>query len=1680
MLVLRNAADQPVPPTTLPALVERQVRRTPRAPALVFEGTTLSYAELNARANRLARRLVADGAGPEDVVALDLPRSLELVVAILAVLKAGACYLPLDPDYPADRRELMVEFARPVRVLRPEDVADSRSREYADGDLTDAERTTPLLPDHRAYVIFTSGSTGVPKGVIGTHRAIGNRLACMIGELPLLPDDRVLQKSPSSFDPSVCEIFWPLAQGATVVLARPVDHRDPAYLASLIRREHVTTVVFVASMIPLFVEAYATGDGDPGPLRRIFNTGEALKVSVADQFRTAVGAALYNDYGPTEAAVGVAFWQSRPLTDTAVSPIGRAVWNTELLLLDDRLCPVAEGETGELYIAGVQLARGYINQPGLTAQRFLANPFGPPGTRMYRTGDLAFRRADGELEFAGRVDDQIKIRGHRIEPAEIEAVIARHPGVSHVAVVVRDSPAGEARMIAYVVPAGGGAGGGGAVGDGGVGGGGGADDPLSSDRLREHCAATLPGYMVPAAFVRLESLPLTPSGKLNRRALPDPVLTRTVSGRTARTGDEKILCDLFSELLGVRPVGIDEDFFALGGHSLAAARLVSRLRATTGVELDVRAVFEAPTVVALAARLAVTGATARPALLPAEPAERPELSFAQRRLWFIQQFEGATATYNVPVATRLRGPLDHDALREALDDVIGRQEALRTVFPVVDGEPYQRVLPAGEVRADLTVVPCEEPDLAAALRAAAGRPFALDAAIPLRAHLFAVGPREHVLLLTIHHIATDGWSQGPLLRDLAAAYEARRDRRAPTRPALPVRYTDYARWQHGTLGDLKDPASAGGRQLAYWRSALAGLPEELRLPTDRPRPTDPGGGGGAVPVGLDATLHTAITGLARSANATLYMTLQAALAALLCRLGAGTDIPLGAITAGRADPALDDMVGFFANTLVLRTDLSGDPTFRELLARVRETDLAAFAHQDLPFERLVEELNPGRSAARHPLFQTMFVLQDDTADLDFAGLPGEDLPVEVGAAKFDLTLDVGETHHEDGSPAGIRGVLRYATDLYEHSTAAALADRFDRILRAAVADPDRRVGELDLLTPAERADLTALAQPSGGRVAHDLSVHGLFEEQARRTPDAIALLDGDLTIGYARLDEQAERLAQALTAAGVRRGDVVGVHVERGARMVACLLGVLKAGAAYTMLDIDFPTERLRAVLDRVGARTVIGHGAGSTPLGRPGLGILDLDTMEADATPASSRGPRVPVGADDLACVMFTSGSTGEPKGVLAPHRALVGSLHEQGYAGFGPGERYLQTAPVSWDAFARQVFGPLLAGGTCVPQPGQRPDPQRIADLVARHGITVLDTAGSLFTHLWDEYPQVFAGLRWALTGGEPASPAHLSAIRDRHPALRIVNGYGPVESMGYSTAFRADAGWNGSRVPVGSPVATKSALVLDDRLALVPDGVPGELYLAGEGLARGYAGRPGLTAERFVANPYGRPGERMYRTGDLVRRTADGELDCLGRGDDQVKVRGFRIEPEEIRTVLAGHPAVRQAEVVIREDRPGDKRVVAYLVVDQERLPDPGIELRAHAAARLPEYLVPQAYVVLAELPRTANGKLDRRALPAPDLTAVSTGRAPRTPQEEQLCELFAELLGLTSVSIDDDFFALGGHSLLVMRMISRIKTAFKVEVSIKTVFAAPTVAALVEQLAFARKARPALRARTKESL
>ncbi|WP_432132907.1 amino acid adenylation domain-containing protein, partial [Streptomyces tendae] len=1619
-----NDTAHPVPDTTLVSLLAAQTARTPDAVAVVFEDETLTYAELDDRAGRLAHWLRSRGAGPESVVAVTLPRGLDLVVALLGVLKSGAAYLPVDPGYPPERIAFMLDDAAPLLTLE---------RLPATDGLPVLREHPSLRPHHPAYVIYTSGSTGRPKGVVVPHRGIANRLLWMQDTYRLGADDRVLQKTPASFDVSVWEFFWPLITGAALVVARPEGHKDPAYLAGLIRREQVTTAHFVPSMLSAFLaEPSAAGCAS---LRRVICSGEELPAALARRFSRLLGAALHNLYGPTEASVDVTAWPCAVPADGTGVPIGRPVWNTTAHVLDRALRPVPPGVPGELYLGGVQLARGYLGRAGLTAERFVACPFGGAGERMYRTGDVVRWSAGGVLEFVGRVDDQVKVRGFRIELGEVESVLAACEGVAQCVVVVREDRAGDRRLVAYVVPVGG---------SGGV--------SLASEGLRALVAGVLPEYMVPSAFVVLDVLPLTPNGKLDRKALPVPVFASGVESRAPRDPREEILCGLFAEVLGVERVGVDDDFFALGGHSLLATRLVGRVRSAFGCELSVRGLFDAPTVAGIAAALDRTTGVARTGLRRAEPRPaRIPLSHAQRRLWFLDRLQGASPVYNIPAGLRLKGDLDVAALRAALADVAERHEALRTVFAEDEEGPYQVVLDEVTARPELVVVPSGEDVLDRQLQEVARRSFDLTAEAPWHARLFRLAPDEHVLLLVMHHIAGDGWSMPRLARDLTLAYTARCGGEAPGWAPLPVQYADYTLWQREILGAEDDPDSASSRQLDYWKEQLAQLPEELELPADRPRPVVASYHGGEVAYEIPASLHETLGALAREQRASVFMVVQAALAVLLTRLGAGTDVPVGTPIAGRTDEALDDLVGFFVNTLVLRTDTSGDPTFAELVARVRETDLAAYAHQDVPFERLVDVLAPERSLARHPLFQVAltFDAADQQAALDTLGrLPGLDLThhrVGVNAAKFDLSFAFLEQRDATGAPAGMRATLAYRTDLFDHATAVGLTDRLVRLLSALADCPEQRIGEPAIMDEAERHRVLEEWNDTR-RPVPALTVPALFEAQVARTPDAVALEDGDVRLTYTELNARANRLAHRLIADGVGPEDLVALRMPRQADTVVAVLGVQKAGAAHLPLDPELPAARIEALLERT----------------RP---VLVLDALPPqDAGSAAQDGTsnpddtdrRLPLRLEHPAYVIHTSGSTGTPKAVVTTHAGAASLATLAPEHGVGPGRRVLHFASFSFDVSVLEMWTALFTGATLVLAPDAARTPGApLVDFLAGQRIDYAKLPASVVAALprGTELPECLTTL---VVGGERSSA---ETVRRHARGRTVVNAYGPTE---YTVNSVVSAPLTGAgTVPVGRPLANVRAYVLAPDLSPVPVGVPGELHLAGPGIARGYLGRPTATAERFVACPFGASGERMYRTGDLVRWTRDGVLEYLGRTDDQIKLRGFRIEPGEVEAALTRLPEVAQARVVVREDRAGDRRLVAYVVGDPA--PEPAA-LRAALAAALPDYMVPAAFVPLAALPLTRNGKLDRAALPAPDYGAESTGRAPRTAVEELLCGLFAEVLGLEQVGAEDEFFALGGDSIMSIQLVGRARRAGLV-LSVRDVFAHRTPAALANAAAVA---------------
>ncbi|MGH3159558.1 MAG: amino acid adenylation domain-containing protein, partial [Streptosporangiaceae bacterium] len=1326
-----------MPPLLLPALLEQQARRSPDAVAVVSADTRLSYAELDARASQFARHLIALGAGPEQVVAVALQRTELMITALLGVLKSGAAYLPLDPGYPAERIVFMLADTRPAlvitdsasgaalpaggprRVVLDDDATRAALEGLAPGPVTDAGRRAVLRPGHPGYVTYTSGSTGTPKGVLVTHGEMVARVRWLADVFALTPADRLLQFASVSFDVHVEEIFPTLAAGATLLLLPRGAHALPALLPSASFQE-----VTVLDIPPTYWhELLAAGPEIKWPvdLRLMILGSESVPPGSLELWRERFGDSveLMNVYGPAEATVTTT--AGAITSDSPPNLIGRPAWNTRALVLDERLRLVPPGVTGELYIAGTGLARGYLRRPGLTAERFLACPFGPAGERMYRTGDLVRWIAGSQLVFVGRSDDQVKIRGFRVELGEVAAALARHPQVAQAVAVLGENRPGDPRLIVYVVPTGG------------------EDTEATAGpaELAVYAAATLPDHMVPSALVVLDSLPLTPHGKVDKAALPAPAPGPgpAATSEPARSPREQILADLFAGLLG-RAVGVRDNFFQLGGHSLLAIRLLSRIRSVLGADLDLRQLFEAPTVASLARLL--DGATG-PARIPAAPVERPgriPLSFAQRRLWFLDRLKGPSAAYNVPLAWRLSGDLDREALRQALADVTARHESLRTVLAAADGEPCQVVLAPGQAGPGL----CEAGltgDLAEALRGEAGRPFDLGRDVPLRATIFDVCGADPVLMLVFHHVATDAWSHGVFARDLSRAYAARSSGRPASFEALPVQYADYALWQRDLLGDATDPASRAGRELAFWRAALDGLPERLDLPTDRPRPAVLSTRGATTLVRVSAGVRQRLARLAQETNTTTFMVVQAALAVLLSRLGAGTDIPLGTVVTGRSDEVLEGLVGFFMNTLVLRTDVSGNPTFRELLGRVQRADLAAFAHQDVPFEHVVEAVNPARSLDGNPLFQVMLTWQDGSDDqegLELTGLRARLVPIQDDTSKFDLALFVqapaAAGHGAREADPGLDIVAEYATDLYDRQTVEQMTGRLVRLLETVITDPDRPLSHIDLLSEAERQDLLtgwngAAASPPARAVTD------VFSVQAARTPGLTATQTPDAALTYAQLNARANQLAHLLIEQGIGPEQFVAVIVPRSSQLIACFLAVLKAGAAYLPIDPDYPSDRISYILsDARPALTITTRALAPDLRDRPaGGGLLVLGDAAAEATLRRCQvtdpvaGHRTaPLFPDSPAYVIYTSGTTGRPKGVVLPGLALSNLMawHATRVPA-QPGLRVSQFSAIGFDVWEQEVLSALLAGKTLViPPEDTRLDPAALAAWLDRERIS------------------------------------------------------------------------------------------------------------------------------------------------------------------------------------------------------------------------------------------------------------------------------------------------------------------------------------------------------------------------
>ncbi|MCH9647814.1 MAG: amino acid adenylation domain-containing protein, partial [Deltaproteobacteria bacterium] len=1652
---------------TIHGLFQARAEKQPDVPALVAGDTEWTYAQLQERVNHLAGHLRHQGAGPEVTVGVVLERGPHLVVSLLAVLRAGAAYVPMDPSFPAERLAFMLEDSG-IRLLLTETyLAESLPETSAIRLLVDELPETALSdvdlpereqvdPDHLAYVIYTSGSTGRPKGVQISHGAVVNFLDSMASKPGLSAADTLVSVTTVSFDIAGLELFLPLTVGARVVLASGEEAADGEALAGLMEQHQATVLQATPATWRLLLEAGWQGSEQ----LRILCGGEALPLPLAEQLRP-LGETLWNLYGPTESTIWSAVEEIPPHPE--LISLGRPIANTDIYLLGRDFRPVPVGVPGEVFIGGAGLSRGYLDRPGLTAERFLPHPLASQaGARLYRVGDLARFLSDGRLEYLGRTDFQVKVRGYRIELGEIEAALGRLDTVAQ-CVVTATSPAGpsgesgESRLVAYVVT---------------------DEGELDASALREALRESLPDYMVPAVFVALDELPLTPNGKVDRRALPAVEGDRASGAYQApRTATEEVAAAIWGEVLQVERVGLGESFFDLGGHSLLGTRLISRLRRAFEVDISLRDLFAEPTVEACGARLdALRGQDfiAPPPLTAAERTGPVQLSFAQQRLWFIDQFEPASAAYNIPGTLRLKGDLSLAVVTQAIAGIVERHEALRTTFTTVDRAPVQVISPEAKPSVpvvDLSGMPAESREAVASALVAreSETPFDLAEGPLFRGRLLRLSAQEHLLTTTMHHIVSDAWSVGVLAQELTAFYGALVEGREPDLPDLPVQYADFARWQREWLS-----GEALEAQLSYWRGQLSDAPRSLDLPTDRPRPSAVDFSGGRSGLQLSESLTAALGQLSKFHGVTPFMTLLAAYATLLHRYSGQRDLVIGSPIAGRNREEIEPLIGFFVNAIALRVEISSETTFADLLATSRRVTLEAADHQDLPFERLVEELNPDRDASRQALFQVVLAVQETIRkprDLGGLEVSLEEVPLDI--AKFDLTLSTLEV---GGS---LRLDLNFSRALFDSSTAERFLGHLERLLEGAVEAPRSNVSQLPLLASAERRQLLEWSQrnpvSTSAEEVSGAGIHHLFEAWAVRTPEAPALSFEDLRISYRELDQRATSLALELQRRGVGAEVPVGLCVERSMEMVVGLLGILKAGGVYVPLDPAYPAERLRFILEDAGIDFLVTEEKLIPLLPETSATILDLASRDLEDAPEPlPKGVLPEIHPQQLAYVIYTSGSTGQPKGVGVTHgnvRRLMAATEP--WFDFGPDDVWTLFHSYAFDFSVWELWGALAYGGRLVVVPyWTSRSPEAFAALLAREEVTVLNQTPSAFRQLMGEpAAQALSSLSTVVFGGEALEPAvlepWLSVYGDEKP--RLINMYGITETtvhVTYRPITSADLG-EGQRSPVGTAIPDLSLQLGDGHSNWVPVGVPGELLVGGAGLARGYLGRPGLTAERFIPDAWGgEAGARLYRSGDLGRRRSSGEVDYLGRLDQQVKIRGFRIELGEIEAALVGLPSVSSAAVLAREDSPGDQRLVAYLVAAEES-PPAASELRELLEERLPSYMVPAAFLWLEELPLTAHGKLDRRALPRPeeaqsDRAEAGEYQAPGTQVEEVLAGLWAELLGLERVGVQEDFFDLGGHSLLATQVVSAIRDLLGVEIPLRLLFEDTTVALLAQRV------------------
>jgi amino acid adenylation domain-containing protein len=1636
-----NRTEAQYPQLCVHELFARQAASTPEAVAAECQGRSVSYRELNFRSNQLAHYLRKLGVGPEMRVGICLERNLEMVIGLFGILKAGGAYLPLDPAYPRERLQFMVEDGQAsflVTQKRFQELflpkcggqtifLDDKWDEISAEPGTDVDMTTH--PENLAYVIYTSGSTGKPKGVAIVHQ--GASVLVHWAQKVFGPAELrgVLASTSICFDLSVFEIFVPLSAGGCVIMAS-----DALALPQWLYEEKITLV----NTVPSAMAELARMKGIPSSVRVVNLAGEALQRSLVEQiYSSAAVESVFNLYGPSEDTTYSTYVRLKRGEGLLPVGIGRPVSNTQVYVLDAHSQPLPIGVAGELYLGGAGLARGYLNRPELTAERFVPNPYSPkPGERLYRTGDRARWQADGSLDFLGRLDHQVKLRGFRIELDEIEAALLQHEMVEQAVAMVREDQHGEKQLLAYVV-------------------GPGRKTPGKAPALREYLRGRLPEYMVPAVIVEMQEFPLTPNGKVNRKGLPEPELQSGGEQEqlAPRCPEEEILCGIFADVLKLEKVGVERDFFDLGGHSLLATQMISRVRSVFGVELPLRAIFETRTPRGLAGKVKGIRDAGQMLTIPLLPAARTKympLSYAQQRMWFLDQLNPGSAMYNMPFEMRLSGQLDFDALQRSLNRIAERHEVLRTSFVVRDGSPWQQIACAQQLtveKTDLRTLTQEQRELAALALAKteASRPFDLSLGPLLRVKLLQLEDREYLLLLNMHHILSDGWSVGVMVREFSLLYAGYVEGQEPALPKLPIQYADYAVWQREWFS-----GQTLERQVDYWKTQLADVPV-LELPSKKLRLGEMSNDAEADRVLITPALTAQLKEMGRREGVTLFMSLLAAFSATLAGFSGQKDVAIGTPIANRGRTETENLIGLFLNTLVLRNDLTGSPSFRTLLRRTREMVLDAYAHQDVPFEKLVEELAPGRESGKTPLFQVMVSMQNtEHEELQLPHLRLSGFTSRSPMAKFDLLVLLSE------SGGSIECEFSYPRGLYEGSTIQGLMKHWIVGLEAMAAEIDLGIGEVPLLSDPERRQVLVEWNPPPTHYPRKC-IHELFEEQVRLTPGAVAVKHEDAELTYAELNRRANRLGHYLVRLGVGPEIRVGICMERGLDMVTGLLGILKAGGAYVPLDPGYPLERLHMMMEDAEAPVFLTQSSLVDRLRlRHSLAVC-VDEKRGEIQAEHSFDVEAHVTEENLAYVIYTSGSTGRPKGVAIQHRSTAAFLH-WGRQVFSAADMagVLASTSICFDLSVFEIFQPLIFGGKVI----MTSNALGLARFAGSDEITLVNTVPSAM-HELVRMTGVPESVKVVNLAGEELQESLVKQIHRLRNVERVLNLYGPSEDTTYSTYLVLNRNED-EHVTIGKPIANTQAYVLDQEMRAVPVGVIGELCLGGEGLARGYLRRPEMTAERFLPSPFSdRGGARLYRTGDRARWRADGNLEFLGRLDHQVKLRGYRIELGEIEAALLNHEAVEQAVVVVRGGGESDKRLVAYLVPKDHRYPVSIDELRTGLRGKLPEYMTPSSFVLLDELPLTPNGKLDRKALPEPEHTSKEYV-APSTPVEQAVAAIWSEVLKMKRPGIRDNFFEMGGHSLLAVQLASRMREVLQVNVPLRQLFERPTIETMSEYI------------------